>query len=784
MFTKTISTIVLIMLFASLQAQPQTKTHVPGEVLVKLEYEQLVFPQGRPSALLNEVVVKSQQIRNTLAGFGVDSIYKVVPQAIKGDTLLFLPDGMKVRIPDFSQLFKFTFSESIPVDTIVKKFNGLPQVIYAEPNHKFYPTVDPNDDFYGDGYLWHLKQTSDEDVDADLAWDINKGDGIKIAIMDWGVRITHDDIDGKITGGETTRSLSHGTMVSGVAAAETNNALLTSGVAWNSQIIPYNFAGNTDNLVSDMYSAVSAGANIINMSFGSEAYNQSFKDALDNALAHGIILVGSAGNAVGSQGSSPPYNNFPATYNNLVIGVTATNSSGNFVSNWNYGSFVDVCAPGYQIYTLDWDSDTDWAIVDGTSFSAPIVSGIGALLKSYKPELTDRDIERIIELSSEDKGAPGWDNQYGYGRVNAYNALQLVSSPNVLYHRTATGGSTHSSASGHWSFYDLPGGAPNEFYVGRRYEVRKSVSFDKLFKNPPEVWGRVVGTTGYCRSEDYTSNYSIGYCEPVPGTITTTGAVLRTYVYRISLTGGQYYDYYPCQPGNVTFAYSVLGELDPLSVTITGPTYLNYGQTGTFTANPSGGSGTYTNYRWWTRNDEGITMGGITPHAPPSGEWIYMSSWEGQQTVQKSSTYDFSLKCEVTDSDNNTATDIHSVDVGPFLNLPGGPGQDEVNSLQNSSATANIIPEELILENNYPNPFNPTTTIRFGLPQDQQVNLSIYSITGEKVATLVENFVKAGFHEITWDGRNQNGTEVSSGVYVYMLQASNEKVFKKMMLVR
>lgn len=111
----------------------------------------------------------------------------------------------------------------------------------------------------------------------------------------------------------------------------------------------------------------------------------------------------------------------------------------------------------------------------------------------------------------------------------------------------------------------------------------------------------------------------------------------------------------------------------PLTVTISGPTDLGYNEQGTFTANPSGGSGNYTNYRWWERKDEGC---GWVPEsksnniidAPPPGAWIERYSWEGQQTVQFSRTYDFSLKCEVTDSDNNTATDIHSVTVlGGFL---------------------------------------------------------------------------------------------------------------------
>ncbi|MBD3226125.1 MAG: hypothetical protein GF313_15460 [Caldithrix sp.] len=161
---------------------------------------------------------------------------------------------------------------------------------------------------------------------------------------------------------------------------------------------------------------------------------------------------------------------------------------------------------------------------------------------------------------------------------------------------------------------------------------------------------------------------------------------------------------------------------EPLAVSISGPSFLASGETGTFTANPSGGSGDYTNYRWWERNDEG----GITPYskdntilAPPQNYWIEQYGWEGQQSVQVARTYDFSLKCEVTDSDGNTAIDIHSVNVGG-LQKAGG----------DMAKVSQPVPETVELTGNYPNPFNPATTIKFGLPQEAQVKLSIFSITG------------------------------------------------------
>lgn len=100
-----------------------------------------------------------------------------------------------------------------------------------------------------------------------------------------------------------------------------------------------------------------------------------------------------------------------------------------------------------------------------------------------------------------------------------------------------------------------------------------------------------------------------------------------------------------------------IGVVQPppaLSLTISGPTSLGYNQMDDFTANVSGGNPPYTNYRWWRRDDGGMLR-------PLPGEWNYMSSWEGQQIVHTGGPVDFSLKCEVTDTNGNTKTDIHSV---------------------------------------------------------------------------------------------------------------------------
>ena len=107
--------------------------------------------------------------------------------------------------------------------------------------------------------------------------------------------------------------------------------------------------------------------------------------------------------------------------------------------------------------------------------------------------------------------------------------------------------------------------------------------------------------------------------------------------------------------------------------------------------------------------------------------------------------------------------------------------------LQFYRPTKNIsteVPSSFSLEQNYPNPFNPTTTIRFGVPQEGKVKLVIYNVLGQKVKELVNESRSAGYHTMIWNGRSDNGHIVSSGVYLYRLETTQGTAVKKMMFVK
>jgi hypothetical protein len=111
--------------------------------------------------------------------------------------------------------------------------------------------------------------------------------------------------------------------------------------------------------------------------------------------------------------------------------------------------------------------------------------------------------------------------------------------------------------------------------------------------------------------------------------------------------------------------------------------------------------------------------------------------------------------------------------------IPNGSG-----SIKSIALSGSLIPSRVELYRNYPNPFNPTTKINFSLPEDQNVQLTIYSITGEKAATLADGFMEKGFHQVQWNGTNQTGSPVSSGVYIYELATDDMRLTRKMLLAK
>jgi thermitase len=163
--------------------------------------------------------------------------------------------------------------------------------------------------------------------------------------------------------------------------------------------------------------AADQGAKVINMSFGGTSPCDAEASALAYAWNKGTVLVASAGN---SSSSTPT---FPAAYPN-VLSVSATQSDDSIASYSNFGSWISVAAPGSNIVTTY--NNGGYAGFSGTSAAAPVVAGVAALVIAANRSLSNTQVESIIEQNADDLGTPGFDDLYGWGRVNSYRAVSAA----------------------------------------------------------------------------------------------------------------------------------------------------------------------------------------------------------------------------------------------------------------------------------------------------------------------------------------------------------------------
>ncbi|WP_445487766.1 S8 family serine peptidase [Niallia sp. 03133] len=308
----------------------------------------------------------------------------------------------------------------IAADRLVKDT----KIEFVEPNYTIKASYTPKDSFYPK--QWYLNKLNNQQ-----AWDATKGSKkITVAVIDGGMQTNHPEFKGRIlspfnavTESESIKTDVHGTHVAGIIAAANDNKG-TVGIAPNVQIMPINiFSGDGadayDESVGIMY-AVDHGANIINMSYNSLEYTYTEEYAIDYAASRGVVLVAAAGN----DGNNAP--NYPAAYDS-VISVTAVDQKDRLANFSNYGTSIDISAPGVNIYSTV--PASHYRSMDGTSMAAPMVSGVAALILSKNPLLTPEDVKHILTSTAKDLGAKGLDERFGYGRIDAGNALQNTPAP-------------------------------------------------------------------------------------------------------------------------------------------------------------------------------------------------------------------------------------------------------------------------------------------------------------------------------------------------------------------
>jgi serine protease len=359
-------------------------------------------------------------------------------------------------------------------DTVIALLNQSNLAQFAELDLILTPQATPNDTRYNE--QWHYFEST-AGINGPAAWDISTGAGVTVAIIDTGYR-NHIDLDSKIlpgydfisdatmgndgngrdsdaqdpgdwvaqnecyVGSSASNSSWHGTHVAGTVAAETNNGQGVAGVAWSANILPIRVLGKCGGYTSDIADGIiwSSGgsvsgtptnnnpAQVLNLSLGgSGSCPSTTQSAINTARANGSTVVVAAGNS-----NANAANYTPASCNGVVT-VAAVNRSGDRAYYSNYGSVVDLAAPGGEtsvssngvLSTLNTGSSSpgadNYAFYQGTSMATPHIAGVAALMYAINPSITPDEVEADLVASA--RAFPGSCSQCGSGIVDAAAAV-------------------------------------------------------------------------------------------------------------------------------------------------------------------------------------------------------------------------------------------------------------------------------------------------------------------------------------------------------------------------
>ncbi len=302
---------------------------------------------------------------------------------------------------------------------------------YAEPDWILYPLDCPNDSRFNS--QWHHVN-----MQSCAGWNIATGNpSVSVGICDTGIRTTHQDfqlhrLEGynavdrvwESQGGSIGPVHPHGTMTTGCAAANGNNAVGISGVGWNlshRMLRVSNSSGGSSSsstLQHAARTAVESGDKVASVSYSGVDSSSNLTTATYIRSLGGLLVW-----AAGNDGRNLTFGNRD---NDDLIVVGATDINDAKASFSAYGQFVDLVAPGVSVYTTDSSSDSAYASVSGTSFSTPLTAGLAALIWSANPALTSSEVEAILKGGTDDLGSAGIDNTFGYGRINTNGSLLLA----------------------------------------------------------------------------------------------------------------------------------------------------------------------------------------------------------------------------------------------------------------------------------------------------------------------------------------------------------------------
>jgi subtilisin family serine protease len=318
-----------------------------------------------------------------------------------------------------------------------------PRVSYAAPVRRMRMAVVPNDPCFAGPCppTPDVGQANLVAVNAPQAWSVTKGNpSLTVAVIDTGADVNHPDLQGQVTFGPTICTvpgeictpnvdiIGHGTHVSGIIAAHTNNGIGIAGLGWNTHVYMYKVlddqgVGWTADIATAIYEAVAAGFRVINMSLsnvpcsfdpGNCGPEPDTQGAVEYAVNHGVVVVAAAGNF----GTSEPV--FPAGYQG-VVSVAATDNNRSLTNFSEFGSASDIAAPGLKVVST-WNDGT-YFVDSGTSMAAPHVAAAAALVLAQFPSLSGPQVVTQLHHTAAPLG-PGRGIAGGFVDVN-----QAVTAP-------------------------------------------------------------------------------------------------------------------------------------------------------------------------------------------------------------------------------------------------------------------------------------------------------------------------------------------------------------------
>jgi subtilisin family serine protease len=699
-------------------------------------------------------------------------------------------------------------------------------VEYAEPIYIYNVATTPNDPYYSTAGTWGQQyddQWGLKNIQAEKAWNVSRGNNnVIVAVIDTGVDYTHPDLSANIWSNPNEVSGNgidddnngypddamgwnfiddnnkpmdthgHGTHLSGIIAAVGNNGLGIAGVCWQAKIMVLKAltdsgSGASDQLAQAIKYAVDNGARVINISWGGYGNSRLIQDALSYAYNHNCVIVAAAGN-----NNTNAERFFPGNYSQAIT-VAACDANDQRASFSNYGTNVDVSAPGVDILSLK-AKGTDmgrketnivggeYYRASGTSMATPFVSGLAALIIASNRDLTNLEVEEKIISSCDDLGTAGKDAYYGYGRINASQALTL----------------------------------------GRGEQVR--ISDFKVYDTPSDD-GDSINVTWTATASSVIKGYSIYYATEPFASITDEGVqVLLDFpaddpqTDHCTIAGLQegtgYY---------VAVVATLISGKSKVSVSASATSNMLSNDKPVYPVHNIINSNNQDDTISW---DQDCQTRAIIPQNPENHNKILNITIPQQEKVSLVSTADTKLynSMKVASEEELDSTIIEfkttslisgliTIQLSYVSDITGWQetnlriyqlnentaNWEEVSGRQLIHRNSNVVAVEIAgnelaegriyrlfapagsLENLdevkvYPNPYKPNsglghTKITFTNIMNEST-VKIYTLTGELVRTLRDDLALG---EVSWDAANEDGQKVASGLYIFLVESNDSK---------